>query len=274
LYMACDDAQVIKLRGGSAPLLSGYIRGNYQICTNEPQEYTINILPGTQVQWRLPENSLNEVYGNKVVIEFSKPGVYELSANLINSCGTSSARMITIEVGTGNLLTIDGKQKVKEEEAGLNYMLNGNIKSRFLWNVEGGNVDLNEGNSVEVSWGIAGNGQVEVFEINTRNQCRSYASLDVNIEGHIGVKEDWEEQFTVYPNPVRSVLSIKLPLELEQNSSLQLSSLSGNILWHKKLDGMANMISLNVDDLPSGIYLIEVRSSTGISVVKKIVVRE
>lgn len=274
LYMACDDAQVIRLSVGGAPLSPGYIGGNNHVCTNEPQEYAINTLAGTQVQWTLPENTLNEVCGNKVVIAFPEPGGYELSASLINNCGTSSIQTITIEAGAENLLSIEGKTNVIEDGAEHTYMSNGNSNSRYSWKLEGGKVDHQEGNSIEVTWGSAGTGRVKVFEINTSNQCRSYASLDVNIESKLGIKEVWAEQFSVYPNPVRSVLSINLPLEIGQNSSLQLSSLPGNILWQKKLDGIASTITLNVHDLPSGVYLMEIRSSTGICVAKKIVVRD
>jgi hypothetical protein len=274
LYLTCDDAQVIRLSAGDAPLLPGSISGNNHVCTNDPQEYSISTLSGTQVQWILPENTLRKVYGNKVVIEFPESGVYELSASLINNCGTSATKTITIEAGAENLLTIDGKNNVKEDEAELTYMSNGNSNSRYSWSVERGKADLQDGNSIEVTWGSAGTGQVKVFEINTSNQCRSYASLDVYIESKTGINEDWAEQFSVYPNPVRSVLSINLPLEIGQNSSLQLSSLPGNILWHKKLDGIVNTITLNVHDLPSGVYLLEICSSTGICVTKKIIVRK
>ncbi|WP_291862434.1 YCF48-related protein [Marinilabilia sp.] len=274
LYLACDDAQVIRLNRGDAPLFPGYFSGNNHVCINEPQEYAISTLAGTQVQWILPENTLNEVYGNKVVIVFPESGVYELSASLINNCGISSSKTITIEAGAENLLTIDGKINVKEGETELPYMLDEHSHSRYSWSVDLGKADFQDGNSIEVTWGTAGTGQVKVFEINTRNQCRSYASLGVNIESKTGIKEDWAEQFSVYPNPVRSILSINLPSKIGKNSSLELSSLSGNVLWHKKLDGFAETITLNVHDLSSGVYLLKICSSERICVTKKIIVSD
>jgi ELWxxDGT repeat protein len=271
LYMACDDAQIIRLSKGGSPLSPGYIFGNNKVCTNEPQLYAMTTMDDTQVQWILPENTMSEVYGNKVVIKFPESGTYELSANLVNNCGTSSIKTITIEAGVENLLTIDGKTNVKEDETELNYTANGNSTSRYSWYVKEGTVAFQNGNSIDVTWESAGTGQVRVFEINS-NQCRSYASLDVHIEPKTGFREDEAEQLLVYPNPVSSVLTVQLPLDLGPNSSLQFSTLSGNSLWHKNLNDGANTITINVNHLPSGVYLLELCSSTGNCVTKKIFV--
>ena len=273
LYMACDDAVVLKFSRSGSPLLPGYIQGNKQVCINEPQEYVLNTLPGTQVQWTLPGKSITEEYGNRVVLEFPEPGVYKLSASLINNCGTSAAKSITIEACNQNNLKIEGETKVKEGESELKYNSNGKSNSRYIWNIEKGQIDYQEGNLIEATWKYAGIGRVKVFEINTKNQCRSYASLDVNIERKTGIEEDLAGQFSVYPNPVRSLLSINIPLEMRQNYSLQLSSLSGEVLWQKRLVGHSKKITLNVQELPTGIYFLKIHSSKGFGISRKIVVR-
>jgi len=112
---------------------------------------------------------------------------------------------------------------------------------------------------------------VRLFEIKS-NQCRSYASLDVHIEPKTGFREDEADQLLVYPNPFSSVLTIQLPLDLGPNSSLQFSTLSGNSLWHKDLNDGTNTITINVNHLPSGVYLLELCTSTGNCVTKKIFV--
>ena len=271
LYMTGAEGKVLKVSREEAPL-EGTILGNDQVCTNEPHDYKVSTLPGTFVDWLLPDNVISEIYGSEAVLTFPEPGVYELSANLVNNCGTSPAKAITITVGAENQLSITGKNNVIEGENDVNYLSDGNANCRYSWGIEGGKIDVQEKHAVSVSWGNAGKGSLKVFEINTGSQCRSYASLDVRIESKSGIREDWEEQFSVYPNPVSTILSIDLPLGIGQDPSLQLSSLTGKILWHKKLNDTTNSITLNVESLPAGVYLLEIRFSPGTYLAKKIVV--
>lgn len=77
----------------------------------------------------------------------------------------------------------------------------------------------------------------------------------------------------VYPNPFKNKLALELNLEVDTDLNIQLLNSFGQLLMQdqrKNLNGTAH-IELAIDKLPAGVYFINLISSNGGSVLKKVV---
>lgn len=72
--------------------------------------------------------------------------------------------------------------------------------------------------------------------------------------------------FIAYPNPVKDVLNIDLTGVVGEGT-ISIISLEGKLLQEQKTDG-ANTLTLNLSQLPKGIYLCRYLSTTKIKTVK------
>jgi hypothetical protein len=81
------------------------------------------------------------------------------------------------------------------------------------------------------------------------------------------------EAVTVYPNPARDILHVKVYAEVAQPARLSLTGARGkNVLSEvRNLQAGENTLSVAVDRLPAGLYLLEVGSGTG-RLTKKVVI--
>ena len=73
-------------------------------------------------------------------------------------------------------------------------------------------------------------------------------------------------QFIAYPNPVNDVLNIDLKGG-ESQGKISILSLEGKLLKAQKTDG-SNTVTLNLSQLPQGIYLCQFTSTAEIKAVK------
>ncbi|MDL2227898.1 T9SS type A sorting domain-containing protein [Odoribacter sp. OttesenSCG-928-L07] len=79
---------------------------------------------------------------------------------------------------------------------------------------------------------------------------------------------------TIYPNPVIDVANInyQLPTDIE-NATLSIVSCTGSKLKETQLMQNQNMISINVSDLPSGIYFYTINNKGRIIATNKFVIK-
>ncbi len=89
------------------------------------------------------------------------------------------------------------------------------------------------------------------------DSCESVEYCDLVI---VSIGKVKKEQINIFPNPTTGTLTIELPTNLYTNSlQLQLSDLQGKTVLQRKIEGkrtQSEQISLDVHDLPNGIYLL------------------
>lgn len=84
------------------------------------------------------------------------------------------------------------------------------------------------------------------------------------------IKDTGEEiTFRILPNPAHSYLTIEKDIAIGSTSSFQLSDLSGRVLRSFAMEG--NAMSIDVSDIPKGIYFASIRHD-GIIETKKVVI--
>jgi hypothetical protein len=77
------------------------------------------------------------------------------------------------------------------------------------------------------------------------------------------------ETFSVFPNPVHSVLSVSLPGKGNYTAAYKLLSLLGAEVQKGIFTAKEN--KLNLQSLEQGIYLLEIKNEAGVRMYKKIV---
>lgn len=79
------------------------------------------------------------------------------------------------------------------------------------------------------------------------------------------------DNLKIYPNPVKNYLNVDFNLDYNEVSGLiSLIDLQGKTLYFEKLDESNYSISINVSNLPIGLYLIKFKSTKGNLMYKKI----
>lgn len=92
---------------------------------------------------------------------------------------------------------------------------------------------------------------------------------DFQVTGElVGLNTNSLEVITAYPNPASDVLNIKANQQLE---SVSLYSLDGKLILYKNVS--ADFVSLDVMDIPTGIYFYEIKTNKGESIKEKVIIK-
>jgi alpha-tubulin suppressor-like RCC1 family protein len=79
------------------------------------------------------------------------------------------------------------------------------------------------------------------------NDCET---IDVNDSGI-------EDLMSLYPNPSESIIYLEFPAEINANAAYSIYSGSGQLVKSAKLENSGKTIEINLNSLPSGIYLVQ-----------------
>lgn len=121
---------------------------------------------------------------------------------------------------------------------------------------------------VDVDWTISCSASRDVVSTSRSN-------LDVRVEPDpsLGIDEALVEQIEVYPNPSNGPININIPTQLEATGYILWSEL-GAVSFQQSLprNHYGDMLTVNIPSVASGVYLVEILTTSG-SVTKKVVVR-
>jgi Secretion system C-terminal sorting domain len=106
--------------------------------------------------------------------------------------------------------------------------------------------------------------------VSTLNSGATIIEYGTYLSAGLGLNENNLNDFTVYPNPATDQLFIDLDANL-QNSTVIVSNAVGQQLKSYNLSEFTNEVSINIEDLTSGVYFISVSSNGQISEPKRFV---
>lgn len=94
------------------------------------------------------------------------------------------------------------------------------------------------------------------FYYGSQSQFPLYFSI--GIDDGVSVKEEQIRSISIrfYPNPVFDMLEVELKSEVEHNHQLRLFDVNGKLM--KQMNFLTKNITINLSNLPSGLYFIEV----------------
>lgn len=102
------------------------------------------------------------------------------------------------------------------------------------------------------------------------NGQQVFALVINGVESNLGVNEvNLEEKISIYPNPVKDVLNIQWNKDLN-NVQIRIFDAMGNVVHFNKLNSFNSNESINVNHLPTGVYLVHIKSDEG-TITKKII---
>ncbi|MBC6491520.1 hypothetical protein BC349_10775 [Flavihumibacter stibioxidans] len=68
---------------------------------------------------------------------------------------------------------------------------------------------------------------------------------------------------SVYPNPVGSTLTVQMPLHRTGSTGIRLVDLQGRIIKNWNFPGTSGLLHLDVQEVPSGLYQLEISQGAG-----------
>ncbi len=128
---------------------------------------------------------------------------------------------------------------------------------------DGGLIDTFSGFEIPDPFSVEAKGIVIFWETNASDNYQGW-SFDFTVDG-VGVKESHFDQFSIYPNPAHETLNINFSMEKANNVEVILTNLKGQKVYYEQmntLNGNYNR-SIDVSQLPKGVYLLSIISNKG-----------
>ena len=237
------------------PLNAGSILGITSICSGSSSVYSISPVSGaTSYSWNIPAGwsgssstfSINSTCGNS--------GIFTVSA--VNSCGSSSAQTLSVTVKALPTLSISGSNTLC---LGSSVSLTVSGASTYSWS-HGATVAIVAFNpTITTSYTVTGTSSV--------TGCSNSAITTLSIVTCTGILNLENDQNTIqiYPNPTNGELSLALPFS---NGEIDIYDMNGRSVRSEKIT--TEKVELKLKDLPSGIYLIKIKSNSQVHTTKLI----
>lgn len=176
--LLCDSTVSINIT--IAPQPAPIINGAQNVCTTTITTYNTPFTSGNTYAWTVTGGTISgPANGASVNILWNIPGSGSVSVTEINAQGCDSTISIIPNVYTQPAPVLSGPDTLCAMQT-VTYstpLIAGNI---YNWNVTGGTVLSNSGNSISVQWPVSGTGTVSVTENNT-NACDSTVMLNILI---------------------------------------------------------------------------------------------
>jgi hypothetical protein len=186
-------------------------------------------------------------------------GTYFLEIKDIVGCVT----IASVDIIEPDSILLSGSSDVKENEAGSVYEVTEVEGNTYHWTVLGGKITSGEStNSITVTWGTPGIGEVDITEAATVSGCTGTATKSVTITQLTGIREVQNENglsLSNYPNPFIGFTTIAYSLSSGGFITLTIRNLAGQVV--KSLLNVVEpkgdyILNIETSDLQSGVYIV------------------
>ncbi|MFN5628929.1 MAG: T9SS type A sorting domain-containing protein [Bacteroidota bacterium] len=244
----CVAIDTVVVNANNIPFVN--ISGNLIIC--EGESTTLTATPGfVSYSWS------NGFINPTVVLE--NPGNYILTVTDANGCtGIDVVDLIELPEPLAEFTFTN---------IGPNFtftVTNQYPNAQYFWDFNEDGVNDNVTNSISPTRGFTSNGAKNIRLI-VVNQCGSDTLIKPVLVNGIGIDEhkSTNSAITVYPNPATNFVSFNLPSELfNVDAIVSIIDLSGKQVITELIQKTKNGVhTLNVSELPNGIYFITLNSA-------------
>lgn len=270
----------------STPAQPGGITGpGTAVCGATNVTYSIAAVAGaTSYSWTVPAGVSvvsTAPSGLSIVVNFT--GAFTGTGNICvkanNSCGQGPARCFAITARPA-VPVISGPASVCKTQSSVVYNISPvSGATSYSWSATGGASISPSGNTASVNYNTALSSSV-VIRANANNACGSSQPGALGVSVNLFCRtasENVDENstsFEVYPNPVSTKATITFNSETDQKYLITLTDMIGNIVYSDTISATKefNSMEINVADFSRGIYLINVTSESGNTLIEKIIV--
>ena len=191
----------------------------------------------------------------------------------VSASGVSNQVVTVTQAGAAKTLIVSPPSQSVSESAGSTDF---SVSSNSDWTA-----------SSDVTWctvTASGSGDgtiIATFDANSSHTERT-ANITVNVSGvspvivqviqggsSVGISETNPNSIRLFPNPAKDV--VKISMDGYENTRVSLVDLTGKIIIDRPVDD--NEVSLNVGDLPRGLYFVKIFSNNG-SVIRRLILSE
>ena len=124
------------------------------------------------------------------------------------------------------------------------------------------------GENLEFSGGTIGNYEICLMAIDENGGLATNA-FTLKVDKPVSTNNQWLSNLVVHPNPVEDVLHIQ-----HAPTAFEVSIYSVNSSLQRSYSNMSNSVSIDLSDLPAGVYFIKIRDpQNGTALVEKIIRR-
>ena len=270
-----SEAQALSIKRND-PAKPGTISGlNYGVCNLNGVPYSVTNVAGMTYNWNFTGTFAAIASGqgsNSITVDYQSGFIKEtLSVTAGNSCGTSSARTLTVYSKPATAASISGPTSVCANQPSVPYSINA-IPSAisYTWTGPSGST-ISDGNvtssgktltttstSVTVNFGSTA-GYVQV---KANNNCGTGSNKSLTITFNCRQSGMFIHEFALAPVPADEYSEAIFNCEGQTQFAIRLINPQGKLLSEESgitIPG-ENRISLNLNHLPSGIYFVELNT--------------
>ena len=259
-----------------APGTPGTPNGPDSVCNHDTTTYTTTGASNADTLiWNLdPGNAGTIEYVDSITVSVEWNNSFTGTANLTihgqNECGDGpSSDALEITVIASPEPEVTGSSEVCVDETD-DYSTIDNPGNSYNWYVEGGIIIEGSGtHEITVQWENPGNGLVVVTEGN--GTCLTTSdTLYVVIDVCNSIEEVNGNNFSIFPNPVKNQLSVKIPAGFA--GKIKIMDLLGKTSFiSKEINMGSSLVNFNTGNLKSGVYYLQIHSVTGDVYIKKFI---
>ena len=201
------------------------------------------------------------------------PGIYE-AIGFNENCEEYMSEQVEIVVLELPSPAITGSALVCDNDI-TEYETTENAGSTYSWEITGGTIlEGNGTHMIMVEWGEAGNGTIEVTELDANGCEATTAPFEVLIDDCTDIPEnDLQNNIRIYPNPANDRLNIEMISDNQIKTLVVIYNQLGiEVLKTESVNSnMNNHQQLDISKLKKGLYFIKVQMSGHQPVTKKFI---
>ncbi len=235
------------------PLLVDFAATKTNTCVATAVDFTDQSL-GNPVSWNwlfpggTPASSMVQ---NPENIVYQTPGIYNVSLTISN--GTSSGTKLKsgfIKINPAPVVDLGNDTTIN---ASASILLNaGNPGSLFLWST-GDTTQTIVADSAGVGIGLESYSVL----VNDSNDCSTSDTIRITFSETVNTREkERKDEMTIYPNPTDGILHLAMPgFKFDY---IRLFTTLGRKVFEKSIGSEESRISIDLSELPEGIYFMEI----------------
>lgn len=185
--------------GPSDPTISG----STEVCTSDTNDtYSVTLNSGNDYNWTVVGGTIDEAGGatttgfvtnqNSITVDWGSTGqVGSVTVTERNSCTTSNAVSLNVNINSIAPASISGRTLVAESSTGVSYSVTNEANTTYTWTISGGTqASGTTTNSITVDWGSSGSGSVAVTATKTSPSCSASTQTILNVTKYVVVDSD------------------------------------------------------------------------------------